>query len=129
MSYVEPAILVPWRQVLSMRAAAIKQALDCLTPLGRGQTLLVAGEAGAGKSALVLDAILGQFRSGVRCVYAAIGVRLATTFLNTSVCASWLFWCALSSFLSGAGSLCCRNICSLPLGAALATDVGECSPD
>ena len=60
------------------------QALDCLTPLGRGQTLLVTGEAGAGKSALCLDAILGQFRSGVRCVYAAIGLRWARGLLHIS---------------------------------------------
>ena len=53
------------------------QALDALTPLGRGQTLLVTGEPRSGKSALVLDAILGQYRSGVRCIYAAIGQRCA----------------------------------------------------
>lgn len=53
------------------------QALDALTPLGRGQALLVTGEQHSGKSSVVLDAILGQSGSGVRCVYAAIGQRFA----------------------------------------------------
>ncbi|KAK9792239.1 hypothetical protein WJX73_003401 [Symbiochloris irregularis] len=47
------------------------KAVDVLTPLGRGQSLLVAGPKGAGKSSLVLDAILGQRDTGVRCIYAA----------------------------------------------------------
>ena len=51
------------------------QALDVLTPLGRGQALLVTGVRQTGKTSLVLDAILGQYRSGVRCIYAAIGQR------------------------------------------------------
>lgn len=46
-----------------------------LTPLGRGQALLVTGMRQSGKTSLVLDAILGQYRSGVRCIYAAIGQR------------------------------------------------------
>ncbi|CAL8468619.1 g8159 [Coccomyxa elongata] len=49
------------------------KALDMLTPLGRGQALLVTGMRQSGKTSLVLDAILGQYRSGVRCIYAAIG--------------------------------------------------------
>ena len=51
------------------------QALDALTPLGRGQALLVAGKQESGKSCMVLDAILGQYGSGVRCIYAAVGQR------------------------------------------------------
>lgn len=51
------------------------QALDMLTPLGRGQALLVTGMQQSGKTSLVLDAVLGQYRSGVRCIYAAIGQR------------------------------------------------------
>ena len=51
------------------------QALDALTPLGRGQALLVTGEQSSGKSSVALDAILGQHSSGVRCIYAAVGQR------------------------------------------------------
>ena len=53
----------------------VMQALDMLTPVGRGQALLVNGMRQSGKTSLVLDAILGQYRSGVRCIYAAIGQR------------------------------------------------------
>ena len=38
------------------------QALDILTPLGRGQAQLVTGLPGAGKTLTCLDAILGQVR-------------------------------------------------------------------
>lgn len=58
-----------------LKAVSCVQALDILTPLGRGQALLVTGMRGAGKTSLVLDAILGQYKSGVRCIYAAIGQR------------------------------------------------------
>jgi F-type H+-transporting ATPase subunit alpha len=51
------------------------QALDVLTPLGRGQTLLITGARQSGKTCTVLDAILGQSKSGVRCIYAAVGLR------------------------------------------------------
>ena len=51
------------------------QAVDALTPLGRGQVQLVTGVRGAGKTALVLDAVLAQQRSSVRCIYAAVGQR------------------------------------------------------
>ncbi|KAK9824846.1 hypothetical protein WJX81_006563 [Elliptochloris bilobata] len=49
------------------------KAVDALTPLGRGQALLVTGARGSGKSALVLDAVLAQARSNVQCIYAAVG--------------------------------------------------------
>lgn len=50
------------------------KAVDTLTPLGRGASLLVVGPKGSGKTSLVEDAMLGQLKSGVRCVYAATGV-------------------------------------------------------
>lgn len=56
-----------------MSAGGRAQAVDALTPLGRGQALLVTGGRRAGKTALVLDAVLAQARSDVRCVYAAVG--------------------------------------------------------
>ena len=51
------------------------QAIDVLTPMGRGQSLLVVGAPDSGKSYLALDAILGQRDTGVRCVYAATAHR------------------------------------------------------
>lgn len=47
------------------------QCLDVLTPIGRGQSMLVCGPRSSGKTQLAIDAILGQAGSGVRCVYAA----------------------------------------------------------
>lgn len=49
------------------------KALDVLTPLGRGQALQVSGPQGSGKTQLCIDAVMGQAKSGVRCVYAAVG--------------------------------------------------------
>lgn len=48
------------------------KALDALTPLGRGASLLVIGPNGSGKTSLGLDAILGQRGSGIKCVYASV---------------------------------------------------------
>ena len=52
------------------------QAVDALTPLARGQCLLLTGPPGSGKSTLALDAALGQRDSDVVCVYASAGLRL-----------------------------------------------------
>ena len=49
--------------------------MDALTPLGRGQAQLVTGPEGAGKTTMMMDAVLGQSKSGVMCVYAAVGHR------------------------------------------------------
>ncbi len=41
------------------------QAVDALTPLGRGQAQLVTGPPGAGKSRCGIDAVLGQVQVGM----------------------------------------------------------------
>ena len=46
------------------------KGIDALTPVGRGQCLLVLGAPGAGKSTAMLDAVLAQAGTGVRCVVA-----------------------------------------------------------
>lgn len=50
-------------------------AVDTLAPLGRGQSMLLAGLQGAGKMDVMLEIILGQRKSGVHCVLALIGKR------------------------------------------------------
>ena len=46
-------------------------AIDALTPVGRGQSMMLFGEAGTGKSSLALDACLAQAAaSDVHCVLA-----------------------------------------------------------
>lgn len=64
------------------------QALDTLTPLGRGQAQLLVGPAGSGKTSLAVDAIIGQHavqqpgQSPVRCVYASVGHRSVQPLLT-----------------------------------------------
>ncbi|GBF87937.1 ATP synthase subunit alpha [Raphidocelis subcapitata] len=58
-------------QIAESLSTGVK-ALDILTPLGRGASLLIIGPPGAGKSAAGLDALLGQAGpGGVRAVYAS----------------------------------------------------------
>ena len=47
----------PWAD---FHQAVRTQAVDVLTPLGRGQAQLVTGPRGAGKSRCAMDAVLGQ---------------------------------------------------------------------
>lgn len=47
------------------------KALDTLTPLGRGASLLVIGPHNSGKTTLAVDAILGQRSTGVKCVMSS----------------------------------------------------------
>jgi F-type H+-transporting ATPase subunit alpha len=49
--------------------------VDAMIPLGRGQRELIIGDRSTGKTAIALDTILSQWRSGVVCVYAAIGQK------------------------------------------------------
>ena len=65
------------------------KAVDVLAPLGKGQSLLFAGRAGAGKSQAAIDAVVGAARGGARCVYAAVGqspeeIRLAAADLKAA---------------------------------------------
>lgn len=59
-------------QICAALTTGVK-GVDALTPLGRGQCLLVLGAPGAGKSTAMLDAVLAQAGTGVRCVVAAVG--------------------------------------------------------
>ena len=48
-------------------------AVDVLTPIGRGQCLLVSGEPNTGVSEFLQMSVNAQKKSNVRCVYAAVG--------------------------------------------------------
>jgi F-type H+-transporting ATPase subunit alpha len=54
------------------------KAIDAMTPIGRGQRQLIIGDRGTGKTAVVVDTILNQRDSGVKCVYVAIGQKAST---------------------------------------------------
>jgi F-type H+-transporting ATPase subunit alpha len=54
------------------------KAIDAMTPIGRGQRQLIIGDRGTGKTAVVVDTILSQKDSGVKCIYVAIGQKAST---------------------------------------------------
>jgi F-type H+-transporting ATPase subunit alpha len=49
--------------------------IDTLLPVGRGQRQLIIGDAGTGKTAIAVDAVVHQKPQDVRCVYVLIGQR------------------------------------------------------
>ena len=57
------------------------QAIDAMTPIGRGQRELVIGDRQTGKTAICIDAILAQKNSDVHCFYVAIGQKRSTVAL------------------------------------------------
>jgi hypothetical protein len=48
-------------------------AVDALVPIGRGQSLVVCGERGTGKTTTALDVLVSQKTTGVAGVYVALG--------------------------------------------------------
>jgi len=51
--------------------------VDTLTPIGKGQTMLVAGPGGVGRQDLALDVVQAQASKGVRCVWACLSGQAA----------------------------------------------------
>ncbi|MFQ5554449.1 MAG: F0F1 ATP synthase subunit alpha [Acidimicrobiia bacterium] len=54
------------------------KAIDAMTPIGRGQRQLIIGDRQTGKTALVVDTIINQRGTGVKCIYVAIGQKAST---------------------------------------------------
>jgi len=54
------------------------KAVDAMTPIGRGQRELIIGDRKTGKTAIGIDAIINQRRSGVKCFYVAVGQKEST---------------------------------------------------
>jgi F-type H+-transporting ATPase subunit alpha len=54
------------------------KAIDAMTPIGRGQRQLIIGDRQTGKTAVVVDTILNQKNTGVKCIYVAIGQKAST---------------------------------------------------
>ncbi|HCA48310.1 MAG TPA: F0F1 ATP synthase subunit alpha [Armatimonadetes bacterium] len=54
------------------------KAIDAAIPIGRGQRELIIGDRQTGKTQIALDAIVNQRGSGVKCVYVAVGQKMAT---------------------------------------------------
>ncbi len=54
------------------------KAIDAMTPIGRGQRQLIIGDRQTGKTAIVVDTIINQKNTGVKCIYVAIGQKAST---------------------------------------------------
>jgi F-type H+-transporting ATPase subunit alpha len=54
------------------------KAIDAMMPIGRGQRELIIGDRQTGKTAIVVDTILNQRDTDVKCIYVAIGQKAST---------------------------------------------------
>ncbi|QCI23585.1 F0F1 ATP synthase subunit alpha [Buchnera aphidicola (Macrosiphoniella sanborni)] len=55
------------------------KVIDSMIPIGRGQRELIIGDRQTGKTSLAIDTIINQKKSGIKCIYVAIGQKLSTT--------------------------------------------------
>ena len=51
------------------------KAIDAMIPIGRGQRELIIGDRQTGKTAVLLDTIINNAKSGLICIYCAIGQK------------------------------------------------------
>ena len=68
---------VTQRQSVDTSLATGIKAIDAMIPIGRGQRELIIGDRGVGKTAIAVDTIINQKKSGVICIYVAIGQKAA----------------------------------------------------
>ncbi len=54
------------------------KSIDALVPIGRGQRELIIGDRQTGKTAVVIDTIINQKATGVKCIYVAIGQKASS---------------------------------------------------
>ena len=54
------------------------KCIDSMIPVGRGQRELIIGDRQTGKTAIAIDAIINQQKSGIKCVYVAIGQKFSS---------------------------------------------------
>ena len=54
------------------------KAIDTMVPIGRGQRELIIGDRQTGKTAIVIDTIINQKDSGIKCIYVAIGQKTSS---------------------------------------------------
>ncbi|QIQ41635.1 MAG: F0F1 ATP synthase subunit alpha [Buchnera aphidicola (Microlophium carnosum)] len=66
------------RQSINQPIQTGYKVIDAMIPIGRGQRELIIGDRQTGKTALAIDTIINQKKSGVKCIYVAIGQKLST---------------------------------------------------
>src|SRR6202167_2099622 len=73
---VAPGVI--YRKSVSQPVQTGYKAVDAMVPIGRGQRELIIGDRQTGKTALAIDTIINQKRSGIKCIYVAIGQKQST---------------------------------------------------
>jgi len=66
---------IPARDFVDSPLVSGCKMVDTMIPIGKGQRQLIIGDAGTGKSALALDAVLAQKGRNVLCVYVLISQK------------------------------------------------------
>lgn len=54
------------------------KCIDSMIPVGRGQRELIIGDRQIGKTAIAIDTIINQQKSGIKCIYVAIGQKVSS---------------------------------------------------
>ncbi|MEO2184495.1 MAG: F0F1 ATP synthase subunit alpha [bacterium] len=73
---VAPGVIA--RQHVDQPVQTGLKCIDAMIPVGRGQRELIIGDRQTGKTAIAIDTIINQARSGIKCVYVAIGQKLSS---------------------------------------------------
>lgn len=73
---VAPGVMT--RKSVSVPLQTGLKVIDSMIPIGRGQRELIIGDRQTGKTAIAIDTILNQKKSGVYCIYVAIGQKAST---------------------------------------------------
>ena len=73
MEKVAPGVI--WRQSVDQPVQTGLKSIDAMTPVGRGQRELIIGDRQIGKTAIAIDTIINQKKSGIKCIYVAIGQK------------------------------------------------------
>lgn len=66
------------RQSINQPVQTGYKVIDAMIPIGRGQRELIIGDRQTGKTAIAIDTIINQKKSGIKCIYVAIGQKLST---------------------------------------------------
>ena len=73
---IAPGIIT--RETVNVPLQTGIKAIDSMIPIGRGQRELIIGDRQTGKTAIAIDTIINQKKTGVICIYVAIGQKSST---------------------------------------------------
>jgi F-type H+/Na+-transporting ATPase subunit alpha len=73
---VAPGVIA--RQHVDQPVQTGLKCIDSMIPVGRGQRELIIGDRQIGKTAIAIDTIINQQKSGIKCVYVAIGQKFSS---------------------------------------------------